>query len=174
MEKMLDFLPVFFSTHLMRRPAVYIRRIMASSMLVHVMGTVWESCNKSTYSCANMAAEESDEGVEEGKGLTGLSLLPKFYLTSWLLCKPWQDPFVRQSYRVREFRYLRAQFEDDTLRPGEVPELLAESGCAYNEKDFVRFKDELKFTCCYHEAGFIIRDSLGLVEYFTVYFVINN
>lgn len=73
-----------------------------------------------------------------------------------------EDPFVRQAgqFRVRQFRYLRAQFEDDTLRPGEVPELLAESGCAYNDKDFVRFKDELKFTCCYHEAGFILRDAL--------------
>ena len=89
-----------------------------------------------------------------------------------------EDPFVRnEGYRVRQFRYLRAQFEvrpknfifvsnleiiqDDTLRPGEVPELLAESGCAYNDKDFVRFKDELKFTCCYHEAGFILRDALS-------------
>ena len=66
-----------------------------------------------------MAAEESDEGVEEGKGF----LFAKFYLKIRLVLslvmkfrlKPSQDPFVRQSYRVREFRYLRAQFEDDTL-----------------------------------------------------------
>ena len=30
--------------------------------------------------------------------------------------------------------------------------------CSTLMKDFLRFKDELKFTCCYHEAGFILKD----------------
>ena len=53
---------------------------------------------------------------------------------------------------------MRAAFEDETLSPGEVPELIAESKCSYDNKDFTRFKDELKFTCCYHEAGFILKE----------------
>ena len=50
-----------------------------------------------------------------------------------------EDPFVRRD-KVNRFRYLRAKFEDDTLRPGEIPELIAESGCTYDDKDFLRFK----------------------------------
>jgi len=68
-----------------------------------------------------------------------------------------EDPFVRHD-NVRQFRYLRAQFEDETLEPGEIPDLVAEAECRYDNKDFLRFKDELKFTCCYHEAGFILKD----------------
>jgi hypothetical protein len=54
--------------------------------------------------------------------------------------------------------FFRAAFEDGSLVPGEVPELIAESKCSYDDKDFTRFKDELKFTCCYHEAGFILKE----------------
>ena len=49
------------------------------------------------------------------------------------------DPFVRKD-KVSQFRYLRAKFEDNTLRPGEIPDLIAESGCTYDDKDFSRFK----------------------------------
>ena len=37
-----------------------------------------------------------------------------------------EDPFVRHD-NVRQFRYLRAQFEDETLEPGEIPDLVAEA-----------------------------------------------
>ena len=44
-----------------------------------------------------------------------------------------EDPFVRQD-NVRQFRYLRAQFEDETLAPGEIPDLVAEAECRYDNK----------------------------------------
>ena len=46
-----------------------------------------------------------------------------------------EDPFVRQD-NVRQFRYLRAQFEDETLAPGEIPDLVAEAECRYDNKGF--------------------------------------
>ena len=46
-----------------------------------------------------------------------------------------EDPFVRQDH-VRQFRYLRAQFEDETLEPGEIPDLVAEAECRYDNKGF--------------------------------------
>ncbi|CAG5099526.1 Oidioi.mRNA.OKI2018_I69.XSR.g16566.t1.cds [Oikopleura dioica] len=67
------------------------------------------------------------------------------------------DPFIRESESTK-FRYLRAAFDDSSLNPGEVPELVAEANCCYDSKDFKRFQDELKFSCCFHEAGFIIKE----------------
>ena len=49
-----------------------------------------------------------------------------------------EDPFVRQDH-VRQFRYLRAQFEDETLEPGEIPDLVAEAECRYDNKGLVEF-----------------------------------
>ena len=46
-----------------------------------------------------------------------------------------EDPFVRHDH-VRQFRYLRAQFEDETLEPGEIPDLVAEAECRYDNKGF--------------------------------------
>ena len=68
-----------------------------------------------------------------------------------------EDPFIRDSTSTK-FRYLRAAFDDSSLDPGEVPELVAEANCCYDSKDFKRFQDELKFSCCFHEAGFIIKE----------------
>ena len=51
----------------------------------------------------------------------------------------------RWSNTVFSFRYLRAAFEDETLSPGEVPELIAESKCDYQGQSSIFLSLEILF-----------------------------